>query len=53
MRFRPLAQTARDTAQWMEQNRPDFDFGAKAGAPGISRAREAELIAAWKAHTKG
>ena len=52
MRFRPLAQTARDTAQWMEKTCPDFDFGLKPGAPGITRAREAELIAAWKAHTK-
>lgn len=52
MRFRPLAQTARDTAQWMEETRPDFEFGAKPGAAGISRAHEAELIAAWKAHAK-
>ncbi|MEN9668560.1 MAG: hypothetical protein RLZZ386_467, partial [Planctomycetota bacterium] len=52
MHFRPLAQTARDTAQWMEKTRPDFDFGVKPGAPGITRAREAELIAAWKAHNK-
>ena len=48
----PLAQTARDIAQWMEKTCPDFDFGLKPGAPGITRAREAELIAAWKAHTK-
>lgn len=47
--FRPLADTARDTAAWFEKTKPDFDFGAKPGATGISRAREAELIAAWRA----
>ena len=49
MKFRPLAVTARDTADWFAQKRPDFDFGAKPGAPGISRTKEAELIAAWRA----
>ena len=52
LKFRPLAQTARDTADWFMKIKPDFDFGAKPGAPGISRALEAELIAAWKSHTK-
>jgi 2'-hydroxyisoflavone reductase len=46
--FRPLADTARDTVAWSDEVRsPDYDFGEK-GA-GISRAREAELLAAWHA----
>jgi 2'-hydroxyisoflavone reductase len=52
LKFRPLAQTARDTAEWFAKAKPDFDFGAKPGAAGISRARESELIAAWKAKSK-
>ncbi len=52
MKFRPLAVTARDTAEWFAKKRPDFDFGAKPGAPGISRAREAELITKWRARTE-
>jgi 2'-hydroxyisoflavone reductase len=50
LRFRPLAQTARDTAEWFAKAKPDFDFGAKPGAAGLSRAREAELLKAWGEH---
>ncbi len=49
MTFRPLATTAADTAAWFAKAKPDFEFGAKPGATGISRAREAELIAQWRA----
>ena len=46
--FRPLADTARDTVAWSDQARgPDYVFGER-GA-GISREREAELLAAWNA----
>ena len=45
--LRPLAETARDTAAWFLKERPDFDFGSKPGAPGLSRAREAELLKTW------
>ena len=51
LRFRPLAQTARDTAEWFAKAKPDFDFGAKPGAAGLSRAREAELLKAWSERT--
>ena len=62
MMFRPLAVTARDTADWLTKAHPGFDFGSdpakpgengpKRGAPGLSRAREAELLASWKARPK-
>lgn len=62
MMFRPLAVTARDTADWLTKAHPGFDFGSdpvkpgengpKRGAPGLSRAREEDLLAAWKARPK-
>jgi 2'-hydroxyisoflavone reductase len=45
LRFRPLAETARDTLAWFNSTRPaDYEFGKRAG---ISREREAEVLAAW------
>lgn len=45
--FRPLADTARDTVAWCrEEKGEDYDFGKRAG---ISREREAELLAEWHA----
>jgi hypothetical protein len=38
---------ARDTAEWFTKTKPDFDFGAKSGAAGLRRAREAERRKAW------
>lgn len=49
---RPLADTARDTVAWFTKTKPDFDFGAKPGAPGLSRARETELLEAWQARPR-
>ncbi len=40
LRLRPLAETARDTLAWLRA-------GPDAATTGISRAREAELLAAW------
>lgn len=43
--FRPLAVTARDTLDW-DLARPDE---ARANSPVLTPAREAELLAAWRA----
>ncbi len=48
LQFRALAHTARDTAEWLAKTKPDFDFGAKPGAAGISRAAESELLKEWE-----
>jgi 2'-hydroxyisoflavone reductase len=51
--FRPLAVTAKDTLDWHktrpEAERKAMDDGARAGIPA---AREAEVLAAWKAKPK-
>jgi 2'-hydroxyisoflavone reductase len=51
--FRPLAITAKDTLEWHktrpEAERKAMDEGARAG---ISAAREADVLAAWKAKQK-
>jgi 2'-hydroxyisoflavone reductase len=45
LKFRPLADTARDTVAWHKAERPaDYDFDRGAG---ITREREAELLRAW------
>jgi 2'-hydroxyisoflavone reductase len=48
--FRPLAVTAKDTLDW-NKTRPDAELKAIAegSVGGISAAREAEVLAAWKA----
>jgi 2'-hydroxyisoflavone reductase len=55
LRFRPLAETARDTLADFRKTageRPaDFAWGT-GRAPGITRAREKELIAQWIARPK-
>ncbi len=46
LKFRPLADTARDTVAWHNETRPaDYDFGQRAG---ISPKREAEVLKAWR-----
>jgi 2'-hydroxyisoflavone reductase len=45
LRFRPIADTVRDTLQWAKQERGDQPF-ARTGLPA---AREAELLAKWRA----
>jgi 2'-hydroxyisoflavone reductase len=46
LRFRPLAETARDTVDWFDRERgAGYEFGTR-GA-GLSREREAELLKAW------
>ncbi len=44
--FRPLAETIADTAAWAAEARPDGVLRT-----GISREREAELLAAWHARS--
>ena len=52
LKFRPLADTARDTVAWCNDAKgPDYEFGEK-GA-GISSQREAELLSAWHARSAG
>jgi 2'-hydroxyisoflavone reductase len=51
LKFRPLADTARDTVAWCnEEKGPGYEFGDK-GA-GISSQREAELLRAWHTRSK-
>jgi 2'-hydroxyisoflavone reductase len=52
LKFRPLADTARDTVAWHNEARPaDYEFGN--GRAGISSQREAEVLAAWHARAAG
>lgn len=44
--YRPLAVTARDTVQWFESLGEPWE-GGKGRRPGLSAAREAELLAEW------
>jgi 2'-hydroxyisoflavone reductase len=45
LRFRPLADTARDTVAWCRDARgPDYDFDR---GTGLTREREAQLLRAW------
>ena len=44
LRFRPLTETLRDTLAWETTRPADHAWGA-----GITRAKEAELLAAWAA----
>jgi len=46
LRFRPLAVTARDTLEW---HRTRAAAGQEALRTGLSREREAELLARWRA----
>jgi 2'-hydroxyisoflavone reductase len=52
LKFRPLADTARDTVAWHDETRPaDYEFGG--GRAGISREREAEILTAWREREAG
>jgi len=52
--FRPLSLTAKDTLAW-HKTRPEEEQKAtlEGAIAGISPAREAEVLAAWKAKAKG
>lgn len=51
LRFRPLAETARDTVTWCNETKgADYEFGDRAG---ISRDREVALLNAWHARNRG
>lgn len=45
---RPLANTVRDTWEWLNEHTPELD-NERAAELGISPAREAEVLAAWAA----
>ncbi len=47
--IRPLAQTIRDTRAWSNTH---ADLGARESQAGITREREREILAAWKAAAK-
>ncbi len=48
--FRPLADTARDTIAWWAKGHPGpYSWGTNPRQPGLSLAREAELLAAYAA----
>ncbi|MFY9343927.1 MAG: NAD-dependent epimerase/dehydratase family protein [Planctomycetota bacterium] len=49
LKFRPIADTVRDTLQWAKSERGDKPF-ARTGLPA---EREAELIAKWRAEQAG
>ena len=52
LKFRPLADTARDTVAWHDETRPpDHEFGN--GRAGISSQREAEVLKAWHERATG
>ncbi|MBK8097659.1 MAG: NAD-dependent epimerase/dehydratase family protein [Planctomycetes bacterium] len=44
LKFRPIAETIRDTAAWVQSGRGDREWGA-----GMKAEREAELLAKWQA----
>jgi 2'-hydroxyisoflavone reductase len=50
LRLRPLAETARDTLAWAERepHPPPREMGVDRAPAGLSRARERELLEAWK-----
>jgi len=49
LRFRPVAETARDTLAWWKAQPEDRRAKLRAG---IAAEREAEVLAAWKASKK-
>jgi 2'-hydroxyisoflavone reductase len=51
--FRPLAVTAKDTIEWAKTRTPAQQKALADGTvAGISMAREAEVLAAWRAKPK-
>jgi 2'-hydroxyisoflavone reductase len=48
LRCRPIAATVADTLDWLAARPADHEWRA-----GLSAAREAELLAAWRAHSEG
>lgn len=51
--FRPLAETAKDTLDWAKTRTPEQQNALAEGTvAGISMAREAEVLAAWRAKKK-
>jgi len=51
--YRPLAETLQATLEWarlLPRERPGLKLGGASIPPALSRSREAELLAAWRAH---
>ena len=57
LRFRPLADTIRDTLEWergrVEPPAPYKLFGIEMPPAGLSRQRELELLEGWKGSSRG
>ena len=47
LRFRPLAETARDTLAWARESGAELVTQTPYGSAGLDPAREAELLKAW------
>jgi 2'-hydroxyisoflavone reductase len=47
LRFRPLAETARDTLAWARESGAELVTQTPYGSAGLDPAREAELLRAW------
>jgi 2'-hydroxyisoflavone reductase len=47
LRFRPLAETARDTLAWARESGAELVTQTPYGSAGLDPAREAELLQAW------
>ena len=53
LKFRPLAVTALDTLEWNKTRTPEAQQGLAEGKlNGLASAREAEVLAAWKARPR-
>jgi 2'-hydroxyisoflavone reductase len=52
LKFRPLADTARDTVAWHDDTRP-ADYTFRNGRAGLSPQREAEILKAWREREAG
>ncbi|MEQ1832798.1 MAG: NAD-dependent epimerase/dehydratase family protein [Candidatus Eisenbacteria bacterium] len=53
LKFRPLAVTALDTLEWHKTRTPEAQQGLAEGKlNGLASAREAEVLAAWKARSR-
>jgi 2'-hydroxyisoflavone reductase len=50
--FRPVAETARDTLAWAQSEGAELVTETPYGTAGLDAAREAELLEAWRSHSR-
>jgi nucleoside-diphosphate-sugar epimerase len=50
--FRPLKETARDTLAWAQAESAELVTETSYGTAGLDPAREAELLRAWRSHSR-